>query len=107
MDFTQQILTPEGKGWEHDEHYTDDDGVIKTRKEKLTYYKIAREALLGKVGSKLLNNIYFTKKRFSIFLKIHENQKNVQLTWFEKLILRKLVSMRFDVAPASRLINAL
>lgn len=106
-DFTKQLITAEGEKWEHDEKYTDKKGIVQTRKEKLTYYKVARESLIGTVGNARLNNVRNTKRRFNLFLKIHNTPKNPDLTWFERRLLKKLVAMRFDVAPAARLINLL
>lgn len=104
MDFTTQLITPEGENWEIDEKFTNDKGILEVRKVPLTYFKVARESLLGKVGSRILNSIFVTKWRWTVFLKI---DTGLRLNYFDKLLIKKLVSMRFDISIAAQLINAL
>ena len=106
MDFTKQLITPEGEKWETDEQYTDEKGIIATKKVPLTFFRLARESLLGsKVGGRILSCPTVAVWRLNVFNKINAVPTDAQLTFFDKVLLKKLVALRFDIAPAAKLIN--
>ena len=107
MDFTKQLTTPEGEPWEHNENFTDEKGIIQSRLAEFTYFKVARECLLGKVGGRILNSIFCTKWRWAVYRKIAQNELALELNFFDKYLLKRLAVLRFDVSVAAQLINKL
>jgi len=105
MDLTKQLITPEGEKWEHKESYTDENGIPQSRMAPLTLFKVARESLLGQVGGRILNSIPFTMWRWAIYNKLAECPSNPQISGIDKLLLKKLVVRRFDIAPSAQLIK--
>ena len=107
MDFTESLLDPEGEELMHDETSTNEEGVLVSNKEPLTFQKVARECLMGTCGNKELDTQEKVIERYDLHMKILLNPEDCQLLPKESELLKSLVVIRFPVNAAAQLLKKL
>ena len=107
MDLLQKIVDEEGVVCTHEEAYKDKNGTSKMRKADLTYYKIVREALTGVNASRFFNTPFFCVWRYNLFIYLHANKEHNTLTFLDRLLIKKLLALRFDLSTAAQIIKQL